>query len=291
MTRPDQLLLMVVVYGAGVAAAVARGAAPDARVAAVGFLVFLPVAASVHLANEYADHETDRLTRRTRFSGGSGALVRYGVDRRVALGGAVAALGVGAVAALGAWALGALGGASLAALAVVAAFGWGYSLPPLALAWRGLGEVDNAALGGVVLPVYGVSVAAGSLPAWAVPAFLPFGCVVFVNLLATTWPDRRADAAVGKRTLATRLAPGRLRALFGVGALAAVGSAAAFHGNAIPAPVCFALGAAFLALLPAGALYTRVRTPFPTVAAMVGAAVVQLLAWAAVADLVPVLPL
>ena len=37
-------------------------------------------------------------------------------------------------------------------LSLGAFFGWMYSVRPFALAWHGWGEVDNAALGGVLLP-------------------------------------------------------------------------------------------------------------------------------------------
>ncbi|NIS35092.1 MAG: prenyltransferase, partial [Actinobacteria bacterium] len=99
---------------------------------------------------------------------------------------------------------------AIGVLVVGAVFGWQYSLPPLALAWRGVGEVDNAALGGLVLPAYGFAVAAGTVTVDALLATVPFATVVFLNLLDTTWPDRAADAAVGKRTLATRWPAGRL---------------------------------------------------------------------------------
>lgn len=57
---------------------------------------------------------------------------------------------------------------------------------------------------GVALPVYVYVVQAGPLDPQVVLIFIPFGTLVFVNLLATTWADREADAAVEKFTLATR---------------------------------------------------------------------------------------
>jgi 1,4-dihydroxy-2-naphthoate octaprenyltransferase len=273
---------MAAVYGAGVAFAAARGAGVVPADAAVGFLVYVPLAASVHYANEYADRGTDLLADRTPFSGGSGALPRTGLDPRLALWAAVATLCVGAVASLAAFASGRLAAAALALLVVVVVLGWEYSLPPLALAWNGLGEVDNALLGGIILPAYGVA-AAGGVVTEAAWAFLPFGFVVFVNLLATTWPDRRPDAAVGKRTLATRLEPSTLRRLYGLGVAGAAGSLALVHGGLVPATVCLAVGASLLPLAWGARAYTRQRSAFPTVATMAATAVVHLLAWSAVA--------
>ena len=282
MSRPEQLLLMAVVYATGVALAVARGAAFDPAGASLGFLVYLPVAASVHYANEYADRGTDLLTDRTPFSGGSGALARTRLDPRVALWAAVAALGVGGAASLSAYAAGRLSGAALALLAAVAVLGWGYSLPPLALAWHGLGEVDNALLGGVLLPSYGVAVA-GALSPGAPLAFVPFGFVVFVNLLATSWPDRGADAAVGKRTLATRFEPSTLRRFYLAGVAGAVASVALVPAAVLPPPVRLAVGASLLPLAWGFRAYTRRRSALPTVATMVATAASQLVAWSAVA--------
>jgi 1,4-dihydroxy-2-naphthoate octaprenyltransferase len=279
MSRPDQLLLMAAVYAAGLAAAVERGAPFGVERAVVGFLVFLPVAASVHYANEYADYGTDLLTERTPFSGGSGALARTGLSRRLPLRAAVVTLTLGTVAAAGAVATGRLSPSAVGVLGVIAVLGWQYSVGPLALAWRGWGELDNAFLGGIALPVYGVAVAAGSVRPWAVLAFVPFGCVVFVNLLATTWPDRRADAAVGKDTLATRLEPRTLRGLYAGGALAAVGTMALVHGGPVPAAVCVATAVPLAGLVVGWTRYTRQRSPFPTVATMVGVGLVQAAVW------------
>lgn len=288
MSRPDQLLLMGLLYATGTLAALGGGATLDVPQVVTGFLLFLPVAVSVHYANEYADYETDHLTTRTPFSGGSGALVRTGLPRGLALRAAVAALAV-AVVAVGVVAGFELGGgpalvpdaAALGLLAVVAVLGWQYSLPPLALAWRGWGELDNALLGGVLLPVYAVAVA-GEVTVGSVLAFLPFGCVVFVNLLATTWPDREADAAVGKDTLATRLSTGRLRSLYAGGLLASGVSLAVFHAGPVPALVCRASLLATPLLVWGLVTYTRQRSPFPTVAGMIVFAGAQFVAWAAV---------
>lgn len=64
-------------------------------------------------------------------------------------------------------------------------FGWAYSLPPLALAWRELGELDNAALGGLVLPLYGFAVASGRVSFDPILACVPFVALVFANMLET----------------------------------------------------------------------------------------------------------
>lgn len=285
MSRPEQLLLMTVVYGAGVAAAVAGdtratlvGVVPTATLAV---LAYLPLAASVHYANEYADYETDLLADRTAFSGGSGALARTGLPRSLPRQAAVVTLAGGVVATVSLVGLGVLDPTAVVVLAVITGFGWQYSLPPLALAWNGLGELDNAALGGVALPVFGY-VVVGDLAVDAVLAFLPFGCLVFANLLAVTWPDRDADAAVGKETLATRWSPARLRLAYALAVMTAYGLLAVLWGDVVPPRVGWVMVLAAPLFGWGWWTYTNRRSAFPTVAGMVFVAVGQCLGWVVV---------
>lgn len=279
MARPSQLLLVAAVMLLGVALARARGAAPGLAEILVGLAVLLPVAASIHLANEYADHETDARTRRTPFSGGSGALSRTGLPRSVALRAAQLAALVGLGGAAVAWAAGLLAGPAVALLVAGLVGGWAYSVGPFPLAWHGLGEAANGLLGGMLLPLYGVAVAGGAVDAFAVAAFLPLTLFVSANLLATTWPDRAADAAVGKRTLATRWTPARLRSTFGLLATAALAVLTFQALGPGPLVVAFA-GLSAAPLLLAGLVtYTRRESPLATVAAMVWLVVAQLGAW------------
>jgi 1,4-dihydroxy-2-naphthoate octaprenyltransferase len=283
MTRPSQLLLIAAVMLLGAAFAAARGATVEPLALVAGLAALLPVAASIHLANEYADHETDRLTARTPFSGGSGALAQAGLPRSIALRSAQVAALTGLAAAVAAWAAGLLATPAVAILLGGLAGGWAYSVGPLPLAWRGLGEVANGLLGGMLLPLYGVAVAGGGLDGFAVASFVPLAFFVTANLLATTWPDRLADAAVGKRTLATRWSPARLQTLFGLLAGVAVAALGAQGIGPWPAPVVVA-GLSAVPLLVLGlAWYTRRESPLPTVAAMVWLVIAQLGAWAAVA--------
>jgi 1,4-dihydroxy-2-naphthoate octaprenyltransferase len=298
-SRPSQLLLIVGVYALGVKVALAKGATPSSASLAAGLAALLPVAASVHYANEYADYETDALTDRTPFSGGSGALQRTDVSRAVVLRAAVIALAAGAGLASLFLGTGHLPLWGVALLVVIAVFGWQYSLGPLYLVGRGVGELDNAALGGLVLPVYGGAVAGGPLRAVGLAA-VPFFLLVLLNLFAVHWPDREADAAVGKRTLAVRWSPRRLRVTYTLvavaaglavlalsPALSAVLSATPLPAPSAPAPLPGTVAAASFLVAPLvvwGAVgYTKRHVPWPTVTAMVGLATVQFLTWCLVA--------
>jgi 1,4-dihydroxy-2-naphthoate octaprenyltransferase len=277
MSRPDQLALITVVYAMGSAIALADGASVDPTATGVGLLALLLVSTSVHYANEYADYFADYLAVRTPFSGGSGALQRTGLSRRLPLWGATVTVILGAGVGL----LGVPYGYPLPALVVllaIAAFGWAYSVGP-ALAWRGLGELDNAALGGIALPAYGFAVQTGTVTPGAVAVSVPFFALVFVNLLDTTWVDREADGAVRKNTLATRFRASQLRALYLLGVAVWLGSLGLLWAEGLPDPV--AVVSLLVAPLVAwgAAWYTRRRSPFPTVAAMVLTAVGQTAAW------------
>lgn len=277
--RPSQLALIVLVYALGVGMTVALTArGVPWRTVAVGAAAVVPVAVSVHYANEHADTETDRLTERTPFSGGSGAVERTGVDPALLARASAVALAVGLVVGVAGWATGLLSTAAIWLLGAIAGAGLAYSLPPVALVRRGVGELTNALLGGTLLPVYGVAVA-GRVTLAAILAVFPFTVLIGCNLLATHWPDREADAAVGKRTLAVRWSPRRLRGAYWTLAAIAVLSTAGLWPRVLPAMVVAAQVLALPLLLWGGLVLTRQRSPFPAVAAMVVHAGASAAAW------------
>jgi 1,4-dihydroxy-2-naphthoate octaprenyltransferase len=83
--------------------------------------------------------------------------------------------------------------------------GWFYSMPPLQLERTVWGELDNALLGGYLMPLIAyipqIGVATLNIFLVLTPIFL----AVLVNLLGVHWLDREADAQVGKNTLVVRL--------------------------------------------------------------------------------------
>jgi 1,4-dihydroxy-2-naphthoate octaprenyltransferase len=277
-SRPSQLLLILAVYLFGAKIALAEGATLSTSALVSGAIAILPIAASVHYANEYADYETDALTDRTPFSGGSGALARTGLPRTVPLKAAVVSLVVGTAITAGLGLTGLLPIPAVAMLAVIAVFGWQYSVGPLKLAWRGLGELDNAALGGLALPAFGGATVGGN-PGFVALVSIPFFLVVLLNLFATQWPDREADAKAGKRTLAVQWSASRLRTAYVTIALLAGLALLGLSRTLVPVAVA---GPSLLVapLLVWGAYgYTERHVPWPTVSAMVGLLLVQLAGW------------
>ena len=282
MARPSQLLLIAAVYALGVVVAVGTGESLSPPAVLAGLAALVPTAASVHYANEYADRETDRLTTtagtRTPFSGGSGALAGTDLSPRLARDATLATGLLGAVVTALLLATGTLPAWAAGLLLAIALLGWGYSLPPVALSRRGLGELDNALLGGLLLPWYGAATL-GRPSLEANLAVVPFALIVFANLLATQWPDRWADAFAGKRTLAAQWPPRRLRRLHHLSVAGAFALLPVLWGWVLPPVVVWASLLALPLAVWGAVTFTRDERPFPTVAAMVVTAAAQLAAW------------
>jgi len=279
VSRPAQLLLLSGVYIFGCIITLAMGTPIDPQALATGLLAFILTSASIHFANEYADFETDSLTERTPYSGGSGALQASGLTRRTALVSAWVSLIIAGIVAFYSWNCGLLPPMAVGILALGAIIGWMYSLPPLALAWHGWGEVTNAFLGGMLVPAYAYSVQTGTVSREIILASLPFCLLVFNNLLATQWPDRHADAVVGKRTLVTRWPTRHLRWLYLASACMAYLCLLLYQGSVFPSLVVWSSFLALPMVLWGGFDFTSKRSPFPSVAAMVLLLIVQTAAW------------
>ncbi len=173
----------------------------------LGFVFVFFLEATTVLTNEYADYETDTENAYAGpFTGGSRVLVEgdlgFGEVRR----GALLTGSLAAVAGVGALAVGA--GSTLAtatAMAVLAALALGYTLPPLSLSYRTLGELDVAVTHSIGVLLVGFLLAGGAssdpLP-WLLG--LPFLLSVLPSITLAGVPDRDADRTAGKRTIAVR---------------------------------------------------------------------------------------
>lgn len=280
MSRPEQVLLILVVYGAGVASGLARYPEATPGGALWAAIALVAVAVSVHVVNEYADAQTDRLTRRTPFSGGSGALIDLGLPRRLARDTAMVTATMALVLAVTGLLRGTLTTLAVGLLLAGLLGGWWYSVGPYPLSRHGYGEVANAALGGLLLPLYGVASVAGQIGVGDVAVWMPFTLVAFVNLLETQWPDREADRTTGKRTLTTRLSARGVRVV----AALSVASAYVLVLVLTPDPLPAHVAVASLTSLPLSLWglhrLTRTARPLPSVLAMVVMVLAQGIAWA-----------
>ncbi len=161
--------------------------------------------AGTNLANEYYDHLSgtdERDHHLTPFSGGTRAiqdgLVEPGSVRNLAI--LAFVLGTAWFAALDRSTPGVL----LYALAGAAA-GWTYTAPPLALAYRGLGELVVGLNFGPLLAACAATASTGTAPpaAWIAGALLSLLSIAV--LLVNEVPDTPSDRAAGKHHLVVRL--------------------------------------------------------------------------------------
>ena len=195
----------------------------------LGYGVVFALEAATVLSNEYFDAETDRLNQHfTSMSGGSRVLVEGVITPRQLLTGVGLALGVGLFLTL------LLVGVSPSPMVdvfllfgVSALLGVGYTAPPLRLAYRTLGELDVVVVNSLLAIVWGYVLQGGGLRE-SVPWMLgiPLALASLPSIILAGVPDQKADAAVGKKTLAVRLgvdkAVGLALVLTGLSALAAL---------------------------------------------------------------------
>jgi 1,4-dihydroxy-2-naphthoate octaprenyltransferase len=80
-----------------------------------------------------------------------------------------------------------------------------YSAPPLSLMGIGWGELTTALLTGLLVPVTGYALQTGRIDLSLLSLCLPLVLVYMAMVVTFQFPDREADAAVGKRTLTVRL--------------------------------------------------------------------------------------
>jgi 1,4-dihydroxy-2-naphthoate polyprenyltransferase len=175
----------------------------------LGYLALFLLEASTVFINDWFDIESDRRNPNSGpFSGGSRVLVDGRLtlgDMRQGIGWALAgtALMVASLLALTAAPQLSAVGITYCALALLAL---GYTLPPLKLSHRGLGELDVVLThsAGVLLAGYVVQGGAlgDSLP-WLLA--LPLGIAILPSILLAGCPDRAADVATDKRTLVVLL--------------------------------------------------------------------------------------
>ena len=266
-TRPPFLSVTLVGCLVGLASAHAGGVRIDALTAILTVLFALMAHAGVNVLNDYFDDRngTDAANseRVFPFTGGS-RFIQNGVLTRRATG-VFGYLLLLAVIPAGLW-LAAHSAAGLIWIGIAGlVVGWSYSAPPLELVSRGLGEV--AITCGWLLVVVGADYVQRHDFSFApCAAGLAFALLVANVLYINQFPDARADARAGKRTVVVRL--GAARARWGYATLAALAGLwilGCVAGGALPplallalAPLAFS-GAAARVLWPNAARPAELR--------------------------------
>ncbi|HUV25588.1 MAG TPA: prenyltransferase [Methanomassiliicoccales archaeon] len=203
--RPLVLVAALFAYAVGLSLAYYDLGFIKWDLALLGLAILLIATLMGHYANEYADVDTDSITRRTMFSGGSGVLPARIVPRAWALYAAVGCMIVSLLLTATSIAYGVL--ASVVGLIVVIGVvgGWFYSMPPLRLERTWFGEIDNSLIGGFPMPLIAYACQTGYLTLESIIIMVPVFLAVLANLRGVHWPDRRADEAGGKRSLVVTL--------------------------------------------------------------------------------------
>jgi 1,4-dihydroxy-2-naphthoate octaprenyltransferase len=279
MARPLLLLVVTPIYLIGNLIGRAFGYPWRNELFLWGFLILLPVVLAAHFANEYIDYETDALTDRTLFSGGSGVLSGGFGSRQMALRATWAAFAVGVIFAIIGYQNRGLTLPALLLWSIGTFGGLAYSLPPFKLAWRGWSEVINAVLIGLLLPLYGYAVQTGRVDWQVFVGCTPFALLIFVLILSTNWADRDADRTVGKFTLSARLSRWQLRRLYIIAAFLGFALQPLLVNNILPLEVVLSSLPVVPVIAWAAYRYTRIQSPAPTVMAMILMMPLQLGAW------------
>jgi putative NADPH-quinone reductase/1,4-dihydroxy-2-naphthoate octaprenyltransferase len=181
----------------------------------LGYAMLFCVEAATVFGNELIDEPSDRRNRHYGpFSGGSRVLIEGKLSRVALQAGSVAAstVALGLLTILGAYH--AASSVTVTLLGATSALAVGYTLPPLRLCYRGLGEITVALTHGFGALYAGYLLQQGDLGA-TVPLALSIclAAAILPSILLAGVPDAEADRRSGKRTLAVLLGVPRTCAL------------------------------------------------------------------------------
>jgi 1,4-dihydroxy-2-naphthoate polyprenyltransferase len=276
-TRPAFLTVTLFAALIGLATAWLDGVAFAPLKAGMTLLFALVAHAGVNVLNDYYDalNGTDAINtgRIFPFTGGS-RFIQNGVLTTTATA-RFGAMLFGVTMVAGIW----LTSVSAPGLLVIGVtglvIGWAYSAPPLRLNSRGFGELCVAT--GFALIVVGADfVQRGAFSALPVVAAVPYALLVTNVLYINQFPDRKADAAAGKRHWVVRLAPEQAR--WGYLLIALVAHAwliGAVVAGILPWPTLIALASLVPAAGGARGLFRCAAAPArlaPAIRATIGAA-------------------
>ncbi len=173
----------------------------------IGYAVLFLIEAATVFTNEVVDYPADTRNKRYGpFNGGSRVIVTGRISRpELRLAAWFASAMAAVLATILAFYTAAPPGASLALLAALLVLAIGYTAPPLKLSYRTLGELDVGFTHGPAVLVCGWVFQGG---AWYDPLpwlmGLPIALAILPSITLANIPDREADAATGKRSIAVR---------------------------------------------------------------------------------------
>ena len=201
-----------IAYTVGALGAAATSGSWDLWLYLIGFLFLFTLEAATVFTNEWFDFQSDRDNRLYGpFNGGSRVLVDGLLTFREMKAGIVVSLLLALVS--GGWII-ASSDRPLTLLLMILVMGvsaLGYTIPPLKLSWRGLGELDvgfTHSIGAILCGHLFLGASWSDPLPWLVS--IPLFLSIMPAIILSGVPDLEADRAAGKRTLPVRL--GRRRA-------------------------------------------------------------------------------
>lgn len=153
--------------------------------------------------NDHADEAIDRTNEQYWLSGGSRVLPEGKLDVDDLLVGAKVALLV-LIAITAYWVAMEQRVWMLAGTSAAVFLCWAYNRPPLRWSYSGYGEVLQGLGCGVVLPLIGYYLQAGTLAGYPWLKLIPLCLVFYAGNIVTALPDYASDRAGGKSTLPVR---------------------------------------------------------------------------------------
>jgi 1,4-dihydroxy-2-naphthoate octaprenyltransferase len=197
----------VVPFMAGVYLAYARGVAVSWPSAALGGVAVLFICIGCYCIGEICDQKEDSTTLqygRTKFSGGTLLVANRTLSEK-------SVMTLALVLFVSAAAMGLLIFYIQGDLLVLALGGFGigsavlYSMPPVRLVMRGVGELFIAFCYGWLTIVTGFMCASGSIPPYSYYFSIPVALTIFNVILINEFPDYESDRQSGKFNLLARI--------------------------------------------------------------------------------------
>lgn len=239
-----------IAYAAGAYAAAILGNGFNNTAFWLGYLWLFLLEVGTVLSNDYFDYESDKQNKYfSPFTGGSRVLLDNTLHPKQILRGTFVALAFSLVVVISLVTISpGFGPATFGLILLMYVLALGYTIPPLKLSYRGLGEIDVGITHSLGVIVSGFHFQGGAIfdpfP-WLLS--LPLFLAIFPSIILAGVPDHDADKAVGKKTLAVRLGPKKAVALALVfTALSAIVALLWFLFDIVPG----AYGWATLAIIP-----------------------------------------
>ena len=165
-----------------------------------GYAALFTAQLSVSYSNDYFDFDVDKLSKPTRFSGGSGILIDNPELRKFSKKFALALMGISLVIVTFSTITFNLPLSFFLLILFGNVLGWYYSAPPLKLSYRGFSELATV-LTGFIVPGVGYVVLMGKLDLSFLIFVIPLMLYELFYIINLEIPDMEADKFGGKKNL------------------------------------------------------------------------------------------